>query len=70
MNQKIGGKMKHDIEWMIETLERSKTMLVKLRDDSESHAMSASFRSTICQIDAAKLMAKGILRDQENESTK
>ena len=62
--------MKYDIEWMIETLERSRTMLAKLRDDSESHTTAAIFRATICQIDAAKLMAKCIQRDQENESAK
>lgn len=62
--------MKYDIEWMIETLERSRTMLAKLRDDSENHTTAAIFRATICQIDAAKLMAKCIQRDQENEPAK
>jgi hypothetical protein len=62
--------MKYDIEWMIETLERSKTMLAKLRDDCDTHAGAAIFRATICQIDAAKLMAKCIQRDLEDEPAK
>jgi hypothetical protein len=62
--------MKYDIDWLIETLERSRIMLAKLRDEAESHAGAAIFRATICQIDAAKLMAKCIQRDQENEPAK
>jgi hypothetical protein len=62
--------MKYDIDWMIETLDRSKIMLAKLRDDAESHAQAMSIRAAICQIDAAKIMAKCIQKDQENEPAK
>jgi hypothetical protein len=62
--------MKYDIDWMIETLDRSKTMLAKLRDDAGSHASAMTIRAAICQIDAAKIMAKCIQKDQENEPAK
>jgi len=61
--------MKYDIDWLIDTLERGRKMMVKLRDDAPAGKCHA-IRAAICQIDAAKLIAQSIQRGETLEPGK
>lgn len=61
--------MKHDIDWLVQTLERGSLMLKDMRKSS-SHAQSNAIRAIACQIDAAKIMAKFIQKGESLEPTK
>lgn len=56
--------MKHDIEWLIDTLKRGRKMLAKLRDDSPS-GKCHPIRAAICQVDAAVLIAETIQKGEK-----
>lgn len=55
--------MKHDLEWLIDTLKRGRKMLAKLRDDAPS-GKCHSIRAAICQVDAAVLIAESIKKGE------
>jgi len=62
--------MKHDLNWMIDTLRRGRKMLANLRDDAPS-GKCHPIRAAICQIDAAILIAETIKKgDTVFEKTK
>ena len=58
--------MRHDIEWLIEMLERGRKIMAKLRDEAPAGGCH-TIRAAICQIDAAKLIAKSIMKEKQNE---
>ena len=55
--------MKHDLDWMIDTLKRGRKMMAKLRDEAPS-GKCHPIRAAICQLDAAILMAETIKRGE------
>lgn len=61
--------MKHDIDWLVQTLERGSLMLKQMRK-SASHSEEMAIRAVSCQIDAAKIMAKFIQKGESLEPTK
>lgn len=60
--------MKHDIDWLVQTLERGSLMLKQMRK-SASHSEEMAIRAVSCQIDA-KIMAKFIQKGESLEPTK
>ena len=55
--------MKYDLDWLIETLERGRKMLAKLRDETPAGKCNP-IRAAICQIDAAKIIAETIKKGE------